>query len=659
MEFAEQGAVTKLTGSIVVHGDAPPPPMRKTPPAGTGFPLPKKSEKKIRVRKPNPEIDPTGPMAMMDELQEENENPNSNKPLGEGARRFDFDGTDITAKAATEETEKAGLHNHGDDPDKPGYAVYELALMCRSANASQRAFAFEFLAAIARKQGKSIYSDVQQTQLPILTVSALFKPTNVSIKANATALILELVLGQFQDAFSLVPYPTLPPVNSMTLEFEKYAEDLVLASSSDARFMDCLALFAVNKKFDVAELEKLEPSKHLFRLARSVFVCWGQRFAEKQAYEAAVGSDAELAREAAAVLRFFKDDFEIEFLDKMDAEVLCTVLSRCNLDSKHAKYVDAALKLCPNPFALEFLANCAQKNLISKDVAKQALDKAAYSAPMIALKSFCEMSLEPHKLPTTAEDCWTQRDVVCGMVEYVIKTRDLKCLPELLPCLYSFTNPAADMLLETVFDLPPMKERPIDPLAIFENLLTMPVDKVKPVLDIAQHFPLRFALPVFGREDAEQLSDVVSNFLDNFADPLPEDSIRSLDLSSYFERFLFDRFFVTAFQKLAYFCVSPGSNAEVRQHFWTHCARYLSRFTVPNVRKDVFSDFEEDLEVLASIVQAIKEQIEYSETDILKIAVFQLNSFVKRHKGEHKGMVFFDSIRKLPECWASKILCGV
>lgn len=657
MESAPQDVVPKLTGDVVLHDDAPPPPIRKGP-SGAGFPAPKKVEKKIRIRKPKPQ--PQSPVTqLMDEEQQETENPQSNKPVGENARRFGFDGEDISSKPKTEETEVAGLHNHGDDPDRPGYAIYELALMCRSANTSQRAFAFDILANIARKHGKSVYSEMQQVQLPLLAVSALFKPTNVSIKANATSLILALMFQQFDGPFSLIPYPALPPVTSITHSFENYADDLVVAALKDERLLDCLAILVGNKKFDVQSLATLSPSKHLFRLSRSIYVCWGERFAEKQAREAVIGSDIELAKEAAAVLRFFKDDCDIEFLDKMDPAVAAIILSRCELDSRHSKYIESIAKLCPDPFSVEFMANCAQKGLISVDLAKQVVSTASYSPSMIALRSFCGMPLEPHKLPTTLEDSWKQRDVICGMVEYIIKTRDLNHLPDILPCLYSFTNPAADMLLESVFDLPPMKERPIDPLAVFENLIKMPAEKVKPMLDIAKHFPLRFALPVFLRDDAVQLSDVISDFLDGLPDPLPNDSIRQFDLSNFFERFLFDCFFVRAFQKLAYLCVSPGADVDVRQHFWSDCSRYLSRFTFPNVRQDVLVGFEEDLEVLASMVQAIKEQPAYAETDILKIAMIQLKAFVERHKGEHKGMVFFDSIRKLPECWSEKILCGL
>jgi hypothetical protein len=162
-------------------------------------------------------------------------------------------------------------------------------------------------------------------------------------------------------------------------------------------------------------------------------------------------------------------------------------------------------------------------------------------------------------------------------------------------------------------------------------------------------------MPVFLRSDVEALSPVICEFLDGFEDPLAHDSLRPLDLSGFFDRFFFDGFFIPAFQKIPYFCVSQGSHPEVRQHFWTHGAKYLARMASKNVRKDVYEQFEEDREVLASIITALRESA-YAETDILKIAVFQVKSYVERHKGELSGQVFFDSARKLPECWRRRIL---
>jgi len=191
---------------------------------------------------------------------------------------------------------------------------------------------------------------------------------------------------------------------------------------------------------------------------------------------------------------------------------------------------------------------------------------------------------------------------------------------------------------------------------MFGSLPTMPGPEVERLLGIVRYFPLRFALPVFGRPDIEALSGVVSAFLDSLEDPLPEGSIRPFDLSPFFDRFLFDCFFVTAFQKLAYFCASPGADVDLRRHFWEHCGRYFSRFTVRNVRRDVFTGLEEDSEVLAAMVQALREQRSWSDTDIIQIAVFQLRGFVERHRGEHKGVVFFETIRRLPECFSTRIL---
>ncbi|KAH0792714.1 RNA polymerase II-associated protein 1 [Histomonas meleagridis] len=650
MEGANSGHVQQLAGDVVERDMAPPPPIKKSAPRG--FPQVKPTKKKIIIKKPKPVQPEESNFEMMEDALPESANPN-NQPLDDTTPRFDFDGNEITGAKETEETILEGLHSHGDNPEKPGYALYELALLSRSRNNSQRAFAFEVLYNTIKNNPKKYDKDIRELQIPLLTVISLFPPTNNTIKSFAIDLMKELLFTQYQDMLSIYPYPAIPPVTSMTLEFAQYTSDLVSAANSNYFIMNVLSLLTPSKQFDISSLESQKPSIPLFRLARSAFISWGTVFAKKQALEALEG-ELEIAKESASLLCFLKEIPGDEVLAKLHPVVLSILLSRTDDVSPYVKYIDSVVKFCPDPFVVSFLASFTKNNLLPKEVAKKAIEGASFSPGFVTLSIYAGIPINVPEPPKEEHLCWVKRAEICGIVEYIIKTKDLKYLPQILPCLYSFTNPAADILVNTIFGFGVSKERPVDPYELFEHLLTIEKEKIEELLKIALFFPLRYILPLFNRNDGADISDTVCEFLDHYPDPLPADSLRPIDCSTYFERFLFDCFEIPSYQKFAYFCISPGADPEVRQHFWTTCSRYLSRIKMQNVRKDVIDIQETDKEVLASIYQALRES-QYAETDLLNIAIRQLSGYMELKRGEIAGEVFFANCQKLQEVWKKKL----
>lgn len=641
-----------LAGSVVEREFAPPPPIKKR--NTNGFPQVHATKKKIsikkNIKKEAPEEDN---FELMEDAVPDSENPN-NKPLDEESPRFDFDGNEITNLKETDQTIMEGLHNHGDSPEKPGYAIYEIAILARSKNTSQRALALEMLFNILKKHPKKYEREVREMQFVLLIVSSLFPPTNLTIKSFAIDLIKEMLYTQYEDTFSIYPYPAIPPIKTMTLEFANYVNDLADAAKGNEELMNALSLLTPAKKFEVKSLENMKPSIPLFRLARSIYINWGTVFAKQQALESLTG-DFELAKEAASVLSYFKDDsYNDELLEKLHPIVLSILLSRIDDVTKYEKYIKRVLEYCPDPFVLQFLASCSNYKLISKEIAKNAIKNAEFSPAFVTLSIYADIPIIIPELPKDEQKCWVERAKICGVVEYIIQTKDLKYFPSVLPCLYSFTNPAANVLIKTILGFNISDERPVDPYEIFERFSKINYDEIKSLLKVAHYFPIRYILPLFNRNDPQDISPLICEFLDNYPDPLPEDSLRPIDCSDYFERFLFDCFDIPSYQKFAYFCISPGAHPEVRQHFWTTCSRYLSRMNYPNCRKDVVEVQENDKEILASIFHVLKDSI-YKENDILNIAVLQLSRYMEIHQGDVSGQVFFANCQMLQEVWKKRL----
>lgn len=644
---------TKLTGDIIEKDDLPPPPVRKAAPQG--FPSVKKIKKKIPIKKPEPQKPPEPDVDP--EIAMEEEESNEMKPMDQNANRYDFNGEILNGVKESEETHLKGLHNHNDHADKPGYAMYELSMMCRSRNTAQRAFALGAIANIIAKNPEKSEQEVRMFQVPQLAIMAFTPPTNLSVKTAAMNIIHSLLVHKFKNVFSIYPYPAVPPDTSMSLEFATHADDIVEAAVNNEQLMNYLALFTASKHFAIEKLSKLPPSQPLFRLARSVWINWGEIFAQKQALSA-LTSDIEVAKEAAAVLMLQKYVPKDDILDQLHPNVLAVLLSNTNDVEKYEKYIQKILDCCPDAFAMEFAANCADKKLISREKAEEICDKSSFSISYVSLLEYAGHKITHPELPKSETECWEKRDTVCGMVEYILRTKDYRYLPDLFPCLYSFTNPAAEMLIKTIFGFSPTKERPIDPLSVFDILATCKQEEVKPLLDIAKYFPLRYGVRVFSRDDCHQLDRTIYEFLMDIEDPLPPHSLRSFDLSDYFERFMFDCFELRSFQMMAYFCIAQGADDEVRQHFWTDCYGYLSRISLTCDRTDVHTFKETSMETMSVLINAIKKS-KFCETPILNISIKYVTDFLNDHKGEIVGSVMLEKVQQLPTDWSKKILSAV
>ena len=655
---AKNDDFSSLAKSIKVNEAKPPPPLRKAPNMENGFPKARPLNPKIKIN-----LKKKGkakkPVSMADlASQDFMDGPNQNDlPFKEETLRFDFDGNNISNMKESIESHNAGLHQHNDNAEKPGYAIYELSVLCRSQNTSQRAFALGTVLNIVRNNFDKIEKDIKESQMSLIAVTALFPPTNLSVKSAAIELIRELMFHQFKNPFDIYPYPAIPPKTSMTFEFETHIPSFVEASKKNEECLDFLTLFPEKIDEHISQLENLPPSIPLFHLSRSLYISKGTVFAKDQALKSITSDNEDLAIEAAVVLRFIKEIPEKSILDNLTPKILAVLLSRSDNIENYLDFLPKIIPLCPNPFAVEFVANCAAEGLISKEKAESVAKIAEFSPAYITLMKFLDQleSVKIPELPTTIEECWTKRGLICGVSEYILQSNNVKYLPKLLPCLHSFTNPAADMIADQIFGMRISKERPVDPNEFFESLETCDAKQLKKILEISHYFPLHYSLALFNRQDQEEISPIVSEFLDNFEDPLSPQSLRPLDLSKFFERFLFDCFTVPSFQKMAFFCISKGADPEVRQHFWTHCSKYLSRMMMKNIRKDVINEIEDDREILSCIIQALKESRPY-ETDILKIAVHYLREYLIIHRGDFSGEVFFEHCRRLPEFWSSKIL---
>ncbi|TKX24563.1 hypothetical protein C1H76_3171 [Elsinoe australis] len=73
--------------------------------------------------------------------------------------RFDFSGSLLPPRAASQIPVTAGLHHHGDAPDSAGYTIAELARLARSAVPGQRCIAFRTLGRILYRLGKGEFGN--------------------------------------------------------------------------------------------------------------------------------------------------------------------------------------------------------------------------------------------------------------------------------------------------------------------------------------------------------------------------------------------------------------------------------------------------------------------------------------------------------------------
>ena len=124
-EENHQSSIAAVTGDVIEHESRPPPKKKVTTQA---FPEVKKfTTKPVLKEKP-----PPPPPSIEKEVAEEESMPPPDESLTKNASRYDLSGKNITGMKSSDETYNQGLHNHGDSPDTPGYAIYELATLCLS-----------------------------------------------------------------------------------------------------------------------------------------------------------------------------------------------------------------------------------------------------------------------------------------------------------------------------------------------------------------------------------------------------------------------------------------------------------------------------------------------------------------------------------------------
>ncbi|XP_058802458.1 RNA polymerase II-associated protein 1 isoform X2 [Phymastichus coffea] len=109
----------------------------------------------------------------MDDLEPEKVKWMENLPIEKGNQqppeepynaRFDFDGTLLPFNDENLTVDK-GLHHHGEEPERPGYALQELLQLTRSATQSQRCTALTILANIIEKTHLGSYDRALQPSL--------------------------------------------------------------------------------------------------------------------------------------------------------------------------------------------------------------------------------------------------------------------------------------------------------------------------------------------------------------------------------------------------------------------------------------------------------------------------------------------------------------
>lgn len=643
-------SVAAMAGDIVERESRPPPRKQVV-----NMPLPKAVKFNVRPltkEKPKPpEKEPENPEDL----------PPANKDdvLTKTAKRYDFSGKKMTEEKGNEKTYSMGLHNHGDSPDKPGYAVYELALLCRSSNISQRAAAFQTLKNIIFKNPKEVEQDLKMVQIHMVCINAFNSPTSVTIKKIAGEIMIFLAT-HFKDPFAIDPYPAVPMHSFFTTDFVQYFHDIAQLSMDDERLFDVLALLTVGaEKIDLKFLEKAKLSLPLMHFARAAFIQWGEVVCQKQALEALQpGHDVALMSEAAVVLRFHGIIPVIENLRKLPPLVALILISRVDEPKQYEEFVEEALKLAPNHFALEFLTSCSIHNMITRDQGLAALKDAQFSQPVVVLSEFCGKKLAVPAFPTTEEECWERRGEIVGIVEYILLHKELSLLPGILPCLFSFTNPSADILIQAIFGVKPPPERPIDPEGLFRCIEVCPPDELKFILTISKYFPLHYSGRFFLRKDVNALSPMFDEFLSDIPDPMKPESIVEADIDRFMELFSYDGYANPAFQKYALLCITQGADVEVRHAMWTKLGEVASFITIDFERKDHYEPLESDMDTIQEIVFALAPN-EFKLVGALKIGFKILRKLLETFKGDGKGEMIMRNVLQMPQVWIDELTKGI
>lgn len=650
-ENVSQSSIAKMAGDVIEHKSRPPPKKVIAPQA---FP-----ELQKMNFKPIPKARPVKPKEdIVQEMQDEESMPPPDEVLTDKALRYDLNGKNITGMQASTETYNKGLHNHGDSPEKPGYAVYELGLLCRSANIAQRALAFKTINNILNNMNSNVINDMKMVQIHKILINAFNPPTSATIKQYAGSIIMKLVT-HFKNPLSLYPYPAIPMHSLFTTDFAPYIQDMCTMGEVDNRLYDAAAIAMVGaEKIDMKFMQSAKLSLPLLHFIRSAFINWGIVCGENFV---AAGlnkkDDLEIQKEAAVIMRFHAKLPPMEQIKQLPPIVAVILLSRVEDPHTCEWLIDDAIKLCPDQFALEFLTNCAIHNLITKEQIEEVLKVSPFSQPAVALSEIVGKKPQLPVLPKSEEECWEKRGEVTGLVEYVLLHNDYTILPTLFKCLFSFTNPSADILTQHLFGVDAPQQRPLDPEYVFKVIEDCPAEKLPRIFEIGQYFPLHYTGRFFLRKDCLEQAQVFEKYLDNIPDPMKEKSIFECDIEQFIEK-LMDGIEIPAFQKYALLCVTQFADIEVRHVIWDKLQGVASLFTVDYERKDHYEPYEDDLDTIHDVIDCLSSN-EFKMTGILKVGFKIVHNLLKHYKGDVRGQLIMEHVLEMPTEWREKMLADL
>jgi len=631
-----------VTGSIIERESRPPPRKLVT---GSGFP----ERKKVEVPAVKPKVVPK-----VEEIVEEERIPPV--PVGNKAPRFDFQGKIMSSAEATQRTIDIGLHHHGDNPEKPGYAIYELSILSRSRNISQRAGAYEMIRNIVFQDPLKHIAELQQVQIHYICVNAFNPPSSITIKSYALE-IMQLLCTTYRNPLSLYPYPAIPPGSTLTFDFACVARDIAFCYEFDNRLLDIASIIIVaSKPFDIGFLENAPVSLPLLHFARSVHINWGIQFGNKQALRALSESkDIEILKEAAVVLSFHQTKVSKEIISILPSCIKAMLLCKVDDCTEYKEYINDVLGVSPDPYAVDFLSKCATSGLLDEIDMKRCISGASFSAPYVVIAEQLEVQYSIPEYPKSEEECWERRGEICGMVQYFLLHYDFSMLPKLLPCLFSFTNPSADALIQSTFGILSLKERPPNPYKIFSFIESVPQSDLDSFLKAAKYFPLSYFSIIFRRKDIHDIISIIESFIDTYPDPMPANSLTIEDINAFIELFSFDSYDIPAFQKFAILCLSQQNEVEVRHTIWLKLQELAHVFDIDYSRQDLFEPIEDDMDILNSFLEMYRK-FEYKNTAPFNISLKIVGNYLKEHKGEHIGKYVLENAMQTTNDWKDRIL---
>lgn len=647
-EENHQSSIAAVTGDVIEHESRPPPKKKVTTQA---FPEVKKfTTKPVLKEKP-----PPPPPSIEKEVAEEESMPPPDESLTKNASRYDLSGKNITGMKSSDETYNQGLHNHGDSPDTPGYAIYELATLCRSANISQRAAAFQTLMKIVKNNSESIMSDLKMVQIHKICINAYNPPTSATIQQYAGSIILMLVT-HFKEPLSIYPYPAIPMHSLYTNDFAPYLLDLCNIGEFDSRMYDAAATVLVgSEKIPMKFLDKAKLSLPLLHFIRSAFINWGiiigSNFVDKALKQ---NKDIEMMKEAAVISRFHSKIPPIDDIKKMPTIVQIILLSRIEDPTPYDWLLKGSIELCPDHFVLEFVTNCALHKMVDENTIREIIKKSKFCQPVVALSEIIHEKPQLPAFPKTEEECWERRDEVVGFVEYVLLHDDFSLLPDLFKCLFTFTNPSADILMEHLFNSRAPPGRPLNPEEVFKIIDNCPAADLPRIFEVGKYFPLHFTGRFFLRKDCFEQAPLFEKFLDTIPDPMTSVHIWECDTEAFLEKFM-DGYELPAFQKYALMCVTQGADIEVRHVMWDKLQGIASQFTVDFERKDHYTPYEDDLDTVHDIIDCLSSN-EMILKGALKVGYNIVHNLLKHYKGDVRGQLIMEHVLEMPLDWQEEML---